>query len=118
MRKAACSALGEIGSQAVTSVPALFDLLRSEEDSESARNALRRIDNVEPDIVPFLIAALDTDDRRTRFYAVYYLGKIGPAAKDALPALRSLSEGDSGRFRGALQRAIEAIEHDEESVEE
>ena len=102
----------------MTAVTALFDLLSSEEDSEAARNALRRIDNVGPDAVSFLINALDTDDRRTRFYAVYYLGKIGPAAKDALPALRRLSESDSGRFRGALRRAIQAIEDDEESDDE
>ena len=73
----------------------------------------RKIDSVGPDAIPALIKALETEGRG-RFYAVFFLQKLGPQAKEALPALKKLRGGDSGRFRGFLDRAIRAIEKDED----
>jgi HEAT repeat protein len=86
-------------------------MLSSEEDSDAARSALREIDAVDPDAVPVLIKALENGEGRVRYYAVFYLGKLGPAAKDALPALQRLSEEDGGfRFRSFLTKTIRSIE--------
>ena len=111
VRRDAAAALGELGSDARAAVPVLFGLLDSEIDRDAARGALREIDDAGPDAVPVLVEALQTDDRRKRFYAVMLLRKVGPEAADAVPALkRRLRESDSDRFRGLLQTTIDAIE--------
>jgi HEAT repeat protein len=85
-------------------------LLGSEQDSEAARSALRDIDRAELDALPVLIAALDSEDRRARFYAAFFLRKLGPAAKEALPSLRRYADDENSRFRESVQEAIESIE--------
>ena len=79
-------------------------------DRDAARSALREIDDVGPEAVAALIKALDNDDRRLRYYGAYYLGKLGPAAKDALPALRRLADDEGSRFNKFLKRTINKIE--------
>jgi HEAT repeat protein len=110
VRKAATLALGNLGAAAKPAVPLLFELLGDAEDRDAARGALRQIDTVGPEAVPTLIKALESDDRSRRFFAVFFLGKLGPAAKDALPALKRLQQDDSGRFRGTLEKTIQSIE--------
>jgi hypothetical protein len=110
VRKRAAESLGRMGPSAKAAVPALFALLSSEEDRDAARGALREIDAVGPEALPALIKALEVDDGRVRYYAVFYLGKLGPAAKEALPALRRLTDDDSDRFRGFLDRTIKSID--------
>ena len=77
--------LGELGSQAKSAVPVLFKMLDSEQDQDAARGALRSMDDAGPEAVDVLIEGLESDDRRRRYYAMFLLGKIGPAAKDAVP---------------------------------
>ncbi len=83
-----------------------------------ARGALRSIDDAGPEAVDVLIEGLESDDRRRRYYAMFLLGKIGPAAKDAVPLLkRLLDETDSQRFKGSIQRTIDQIEAESKSDE-
>jgi HEAT repeat protein len=91
-------------------VPELFKLLDSEQDRDAVRTSLREIDAVEVSALPVLMAALKSEDRTARFYAVFFLKKLGPDAKEALPRLRELSGDESSRLREAVQSAIDAIE--------
>ncbi len=111
VRKTATAALGRQGASAVNAVPALWELLESDQDREGARAALREIDTAPPAAAPLLKKALYDDDRRLRFFAVYLLGKIGPPAKDVLPDLKKLLDGDqSDRFRDFVKKTIDSIE--------
>jgi HEAT repeat protein len=65
-----------------------------------------------------LIEALDSEDRRRRYYAVFFLGKLGPVAAEALPALRQALESESQRFREVVQRTIDSIEGKTDDAEE
>jgi HEAT repeat protein len=87
-----------------------MELLSSDQDRDAVRQALKEIDAVEPAALPTLLKALDEDDRFARYYAVFFLKKLGPDAKEALPRLRELTGDESSRLREAVQSAIEAIE--------
>jgi HEAT repeat protein len=110
VRRTAAQSLGKIGPAAKSAVPALMELLTSDEDRDAVRAALKEIDAVEIAALPTLIKALDEEDRFARFYAVFFLKKLGPEAKEALPRLRELSGDESSRLREAVQSAIDAIE--------
>jgi HEAT repeat protein len=111
VRGVAATELGEIGAEAKRAVPKLFQMLASEDDSESARGALRAIDGAGPEAVPVLIEGLKSTDRRRQFYAIFLLGKVGPEASTALPVLKKLREdSDSVRAKDAFTRAIKQIE--------
>ncbi len=95
VRRIAGQALGQQGSVAVSAVPKLFELLGRHEDKDYAGESLRQIDTAPPDIMPMLIAHVDSTDRRKAFYAVVLLGKLGPVAAEALPRLEALLQADS-----------------------
>ena len=115
VRRAAGVALGKIGPDAKNSVPKLFKLLDKDEDREFASSALKEINSAPIEAIPLLIEKLDSEERRTAFYAVSLLGKIGPAAAEALPKLEAMLEKpntDGGRseFRKkSLNETIAAI---------
>jgi HEAT repeat protein len=118
VRRDASVALGKIGPDAKSAVPVLFRMLDSEDDRDAARGALRAIDDADVDAVPVLLEGLESEDRRRRYYAVSLLRKIGPPAKDALPALKKiLEESDSGRMTDFLKTAIESIEGNSDDTE-
>jgi HEAT repeat protein len=113
VRRDAAGALGALGSQAKSAVPILFQMLDREIDQDAARGALRSIDDAGPEAVPVLIAGLESGDRRRRYYAMFLLGKVGGAAKEALPILKRMrDEADSDRSRSSIDRTIEQIEAD------
>src|SRR5262249_50843431 len=60
-----------------------------------------------PDAVPALISLLAHEDRDTRRWAACTLGRIGPPAKAAAPALRAALHDDQEDVRDA---AIEALQ--------
>ena len=62
---------------------------------------------------PILIKSLKSDDSRLRFYAVFYLGKLGPEARDALPELNKLVNDESSRFRRFLEKTVGDIKGEE-----
>ncbi|MEO1983288.1 MAG: HEAT repeat domain-containing protein, partial [Fuerstiella sp.] len=111
VRRAAAESLGDIGAAARAAIPILFTMLQNEEDTNVARGAIRAIDAAGPEALPVLLAGLKSDDLRTQYYAVFLLGKVGPAAADALPLLNKLhDESESRRFQERLQSAIDDIE--------
>jgi len=61
--------------------------------------------------VPPLIDALDHNDETIRQRAIFTLGQLGPAARDALPRLKELAEtGDTEVVQDSAKFAIDAIE--------
>jgi HEAT repeat protein len=87
-------------------------MLRSDDDAEAARQALREIDAAPEEAVPVLVEILQDEkaSRQSRFYAMFLIRKAGPAAKQALPVLRKMLEEAEGRQREGLQRTIDEID--------
>jgi HEAT repeat protein len=102
--------LGKLGPAAKGAVPDLIKLMMSVQDRDAARAAVREIDAVDASAVPILIEALESEERFTRFIAIFLLKKLGPQAKDALPALKKLTTGESRRLRESVEETIRAIE--------
>jgi HEAT repeat protein len=77
-------------------------------DSRTRRQALRKLGEFEgyaAERVPALTAALDDPDLWNRCSAAYALGKIGSAAKDAIPRLANALQSDD-RMRSAAATAL------------
>ena len=78
-------------------------------EGNSARRAAIALGKIGPDAVPALIEALKDKDKEVHRLAVYALGQIGPAAKDAVPALKALSETEPS-VRRSVAKALKQIE--------
>lgn len=115
VRRIAGVALGKLGPEAKSSVSKLFRLLSSNEDRDFASGALKEINTAPVEAIPLLIENLGSEERRTAFYAVTLLGKIGPPASEALPKLEEMLEKSSGNSgqgkfgKKPLEEAIAAI---------
>ena len=115
VRRSAGVALGKLGPNAKNAVPKLFRMLSSDEDRDFASSALKEINTAPVEAIPLLMEKLESEERRTAFYAVSLLGKIGPPAAEALPKLEAMlakpsGEPGSSEFRKKfLVEAIAAI---------
>ena len=92
VRASAVRGFGELGkSGKVASPPELFAALNDETSSvrRATFEALGAI-QLTPAAVPALIEALGSRDREDRFHAAWLLGRIGPEAKSAVPALLAI----------------------------
>ena len=62
-------------------------------------------------MLTILIEALKDEDWNVRMYAAYALGKIGPGAKEAVPALKKAQlEDQNVQIRDVAAVALEKIE--------
>ena len=115
VRSLAAHELGEMEEDAAPAVPALITMLRKDDDSDAARQALREINTAGDEAVPLFLEILQDEDagRRTRYYAVYLLRKMGSRAKSALPKLRELAKNTDGKYREYYERAIREIQEDD-----
>jgi HEAT repeat protein len=109
VRRAAASSLGALGPVAVDAIPSLAATTM---DSDlSVRNAtieaLGRMGS--PAAVPVLVRALK--DPQTASLAVRALGKMGPTARGAIPALREF-QSQNGTSHSEVEAAIKAIERE------
>jgi HEAT repeat protein len=112
VRRVAGVALGKLGPAAKNAVPKLFQLLANDEDRDFASSALREINTAPIEAIPLFIEKLDSEERRTAFYAVSLLGKIGPPAAEALPKLEEMLAkpgGSAGRSDFRKKFLVEAI---------
>ena len=92
VRDSACHALGALGPDAKTAVPALIATLR-DQDRYVRRSAAHAIGQIGPAVVsavPALMKGLRDQEESVRRWAASSLGKIGPEAKPAVPALLQL----------------------------
>ena len=93
-RKQATQALGRIGVEPDTVVPALIAILRTETNAAgrgAAALALAHFDQLSGLTVPWLLAALHDPDAGVVSDVVDALGRLGPAAIAAVPQLRELA---------------------------
>jgi HEAT repeat protein len=98
-------------------VPVLAEFLASDE-VDLRRMAATNLAAVEVEqarpLMPQLIVALDDSDREVVYYAVQLIGRMGPAAAEALPKLRSLESDDDPELTSAVATAILQISAESE----
>lgn len=79
-------------------------------DKKTREAAVLALGRIGVPAVPSLLEALGVEGEEARRAAAMVLGHIGPAARDALPALRKLAEDDAeDRVREAAAKAVERI---------
>ena len=112
VRRVAGVALGKLGPEAKNAVPKLFRMLSSDEDRDFASSSLKEINTAPVEAIPLLMEKLESEERRTAFYAVSLLGRIGPPAAEALPKLEAMlakPSEDKGRSDFRRKFLVEAI---------
>jgi len=111
VRKVAAEALARFGDSAEEVLPKLFALLKSEEDRPMALDALRQ---VRVKSVSLLTETLSNSDPSVRLFACEALGRLGPQAKESIPALKKALNDDYDVVRRQARMALRRIEEDEE----
>ena len=111
VRKVAAEALGKFGDSADDVIPKLFALLKNEEDRPVALDALRQI---KVKSVPLLMETLSSGDASVRLFACEALGRLGPQAKESIPALKKALNDDYDIVRRQARMALRRIEDEGE----
>lgn len=112
IRRTAALELGELEERAAAAVPALFEMMRSDEESDVARGALREIGTANKDALPVIMEILRDRDsgRRRRYYALYILREMGGKARSVVEELKTLRKESDGSLDDHFERAIKSIE--------
>ena len=101
VRECAASLLAGIGPKAVEAAPELLSVLNEpfeeekprraspDEQPDPAHYAVRALSNFPstPEFIHALVTNLESDVLKRREQAAYHLGKLGPSARTAIPAL-------------------------------
>jgi HEAT repeat protein len=111
----AAIALGDLGPAGRPALPALIHASLWDEEPAvrvGAAMALWKIDRKGPPVLYVLIKALDNANELICWIAVECLGQIGPAAREAVPALRQVLERDFrlSLIKTAVMLALERIQ--------
>ena len=114
VRCASCFALGRIGKPAAAAVPELLEKLgESDECGALAAWALVRIAPDSPQVarqlVPRFVKSLNECDPTVRVEAASSLQRMGPLAKDAIPALKRASTDSDKTVHAAALAALSAV---------
>lgn len=112
---AACYALGKVGPAAMAAKPALQKCLGSSDEFACMASAWA-LACIHPECketaaksVPILAKALAEPDALSRLHAAEALRRLGPCAKDAVPALKKALQDDNPDVREAAGQALQAI---------
>jgi HEAT repeat protein len=121
VREQAAQTIGAIGEPAAPAAGALAAVLKDKDGAVrlAAAKALWNITK-QPDLVVPVLASLlkgnglppaDDGELRRRFVqtVIEALGRIGPVAKNALPALKATMKDDNRLIRESAERALKAI---------
>src|SRR5206468_1700770 len=112
VRQAAATTLESMGEQAKAAAPSLARAV-GEGDAEPRMNAMYVLQVLDPAdakiAIPNLIDALNNSDARVRRVAAESLGKVGPAASAAVPALRRALGDEDNEVRVQASDALLAI---------
>jgi HEAT repeat protein len=100
VRKTAARELAAIGDRARDAAGRLTAMLQREEERDVAFETLRQI-NVRS--VPDLVTLLSDRDLTVKVFATQRLGRLGPEARDAVPALEAILNGNE---RGELKKNV------------
>ncbi len=106
VRARAAETLGQIGPDAKEAIPALAKAMKDRESGPWPAQALGRIGAA---AVPVLIEALKAKDGEQQALAADALKQIGPAAKDAVPALVEVAKGGEGTHVVGRINALAAL---------
>jgi HEAT repeat protein len=108
VRRNVAATLARLGPAARPAVPELVAALADRAMHDAAGNALAKIGE---DALPALIEVLGNEDASVRLGVAVTLGKLGPAAREALKALNGAfaRERDEDVAK-AMQQAIEQVE--------
>ena len=108
IRRNAVKALGEMGVEAQSAVPALI-LCLNDEKAEARKNASFALAKIGEPALPALMEALKSKDVRIRRNAAFSLGEMGEKAEKAIPALRLLINDTNKKVRWCADIAIKKI---------
>ena len=112
-RPVIAAVLGAMGEGAKEAVPALIEIVKTDKNSESRKEALMALGAIGPaakEAVPAAIAALDDRNEKVNYAACFALGKIGPAAVTAEPELKKKLTSTEPLFPTAAAWAIVKID--------
>src|SRR5207237_6054407 len=111
MRSIAAFNLSTMDAKAKVAMPTLIDALGNDRSEEVRRSAASALGSMGPEAVPALINALRDQDPYTRGYAADSIGRNGPEAKAAVPALIEIlkNKDESGEIRGKAANSLGRI---------
>ncbi len=110
VRRTAAYLLGSMGLEVEKHkdvVPALIKAVRDVDPVKAA--AVEALLEIGPNAVSGLTTTLKDDDVKIRSLSAFFLGRIGPAAKDAIPALTDALKDKDVSVRIAAREAIDKI---------
>src|SRR5262249_27785245 len=105
----AADALGEIGLDEAAAVPALTDALK-DSDGRFRVEAALALYRIEPQPAHLRTLTEFLQAPATRVNAAQALGKLGPSAKQAVPALKAACRDANGGVRSAALDALGKID--------
>ncbi len=110
VRQFAAASLEELGPTAKEAVPALEQTLKSEQDLGICIAASSALAAIGPEAVPALTSALTNAVYDKRWPILQALGKLGPAAKEAVPVLMEVLQNQVLHdFLGVRREAAETL---------
>jgi HEAT repeat protein len=113
VRRAAVSALGEVGEDAKDALPVLKKVSKTDDDKFVRSEAMRVMGGLTreaTEVLPFLVAGLSDPVAEVKVAAAQALGNLGKDAEPALATLRLLLKDNEKAVKEAAEDAIGKIE--------
>ena len=112
---AAIKAIGELGPEAKEAIPVLIETIRETKhrDKRILFACNQALLGMGKEIVPHMIALLKDDTWEMRRGSAWVLGKLGPDAKDAVPALTEALNDPNDAVRRRAAEALKKIKGEE-----
>jgi len=110
-RVLAASVLAQIGPPAKAAVPDLIDIAKTDKNPAAKREAFMALGSIGGAEAGASVAtaALNDPDEKVVIAACYALAQMGPAAKEAAPALKKLAASDDDAVREEAGKALKAV---------
>ena len=107
----AASILAYIGPPAQAAVPALVEIVKTDTNPDARREALMALGTIghAEAGATAAAAALGDPDEKVVIAACFALERMGPAAKEAVPALKKLAESNDRATRQEAGKALKAV---------
>lgn len=107
----AINAVGKIGPEAKEAIPALIEMIRQtrNHDKKILLGCNYALLAMGKEVVPYMISLLKDDEWEMRRGAAWILGKVGPDAKDAVPALTEALKDPNPAVQAKAADALQKI---------